>query len=321
MTAMKDLTTKKKVANGNTSAKDGHAKMDKSNTSGKPEKVNAIGDLLETTADKKTSHQKVDKGKAHSESNSNSAFDMTEALTQMKVTVPLCTNNIAEYETLLLGLEIAKKHGIQLLRVFGDSKLLVSQIRSKYASKNDRLKKYKHAIWDVIEYFDAFSIDWIQRSKNIMLDFLANVALKNDDVTLTGVSILEIKAIPAIQNNVYNWFIANFAEIVKPIVKLLKKDAKFSWDEEATQTFDKIKRAIQEAPMLKSPDYNKAFSLFSFASHHTIATILLQKDDEGYAHPISFKSKSLQVAELKYEIMEKQAYDWSRILKHSGLIL
>lgn len=29
-------------------------------------------------------------------------------------------------------------------------------------------------------------------------------------------------------------FIPNFAKIVKPIINLLKKDAKFSWDEEAT---------------------------------------------------------------------------------------
>lgn len=32
-----------------------------------------------------------------------------------------CTNNTAEYEALLLGLEVAKRHGIQLLKVLGDS--------------------------------------------------------------------------------------------------------------------------------------------------------------------------------------------------------
>ncbi|XP_059070867.1 uncharacterized protein LOC131860527 [Cryptomeria japonica] len=77
------------------------------------------------------------------------------------------------------------------------------------------------------------------------------------------------------------WFIANFVNIVKPVVKLLKKDAKFSWDEEVAQAFDKIKRAIQEAVVLKSLDYSKPFSLFSFSYYHTIATVLLYKDDEG----------------------------------------
>lgn len=67
--------------------------------------------------------------------------------------------------------------------------------------------------------------------------------------------------------------------------------------------------------MLKSLDYNKPFSLFSFASYHTITTGLLQKDDEGYEHPIAFYSKSLQVAELKYEIMEKLAYALVKAIK------
>lgn len=110
-------------------------------------------------------------------------------------------------------------------------------------------------------------------------------------------------------------FIANFAEVVKPIVKLLKKDAKFSWDGEVAQAFNRIKRAIQEAPVLKSPNYSKPFSLFSFASYHTVATILLQLDGEGHEHPIAFYSKSLQVAELKYEIMEKQTYALVKVVK------
>ncbi|GLJ50226.1 hypothetical protein SUGI_1069180 [Cryptomeria japonica] len=38
-----------------------------------------------------------------------------------------------------------------------------------------------------------------------MADFLANVALKNDDATLTGISTVEIKSRPAIPDNLYNW--------------------------------------------------------------------------------------------------------------------
>jgi hypothetical protein len=64
---------------------------------------------------------------------------------------------------------------------------------------------YKHAIWDQLEMFDAFDITWIERSKNIMADFLANVALKNNDLTLHGVSILEVKTRPVVPDNIYNW--------------------------------------------------------------------------------------------------------------------
>lgn len=40
-----------------------------------------------------------------------------------------CTNNIAEYEALITGLNLVVKHGIKILSVFGDSELIVSQIK------------------------------------------------------------------------------------------------------------------------------------------------------------------------------------------------
>lgn len=51
-----------------------------------------------------------------------------------------CTNNVAKYEALLLGLKVQTKHGIKMLDVIRDSKLVISQIRNNYASKNKRLK-------------------------------------------------------------------------------------------------------------------------------------------------------------------------------------
>lgn len=51
-----------------------------------------------------------------------------------------CTNTIEEYEVLLLGLKVASNHGIKKMHVIGDSKLVASQIKEAYASKNKRLK-------------------------------------------------------------------------------------------------------------------------------------------------------------------------------------
>ena len=51
-----------------------------------------------------------------------------------------CTNNIVEYEALLLGLRLAHKHGIKCLHIIGDFELVVSQVRNAYVSKNKRLK-------------------------------------------------------------------------------------------------------------------------------------------------------------------------------------
>jgi len=70
-----------------------------------------------------------------------------------------------------------------------------------------------------------------------------------------------------------------------------------------------------EAPTLISPDYSKEFHVFSFAFEDTIAAILLQQDEEGSEHPVAFFSKNLRDVELRYDIIEKQAYALIESLK------
>ena len=41
------------------------------------------------------------------------------------------TNNVAEYEALLLGLQIARSMNIQILKVLGDSELVVRQVKNQ----------------------------------------------------------------------------------------------------------------------------------------------------------------------------------------------
>ena len=83
---------------------------------------------------------------------------------------------------------------------------------------------------------------------------------------------------------------------------MLKKGSKIKWDGDPSVAFHKIKQAIKDAPILRVPNYGKPMHIFSFASFHAIVVVLLQKNEEGYEQPIAFYSKSLQVAELKYDI-------------------
>jgi len=70
-----------------------------------------------------------------------------------------------------------------------------------------------------------------------------------------------------------------------------------------------------EAPTLISLDYNKEFHIFSFASEDTIAVVLLQQDEEGSERPVEYFSKKFRDAELRYDIIEKQAYALIKSLK------
>ncbi|KAF0768935.1 hypothetical protein AaE_002740, partial [Aphanomyces astaci] len=57
----------------------------------------------------------------------------------------------------------------------------------------------------------------------------------------------------------YRKFIPDFAELVRPLSGLLKKGAKWHWSEDERRALLTIKFALQQAPVLQLPDYNKPF--------------------------------------------------------------
>jgi hypothetical protein len=110
-------------------------------------------------------------------------------------------------------------------------------------------------------------------------------------------------------------FIVNFVELTKHITVMLRKDSEVKWTEAARRSFNAIKEAITTAPVLISPDFSKVFYIFSFASSDTIAAVLLQKNVDDQEQLVAFFSKVLRDAEVKYELLEKQAYVLVKSLK------
>ena len=43
-----------------------------------------------------------------------------------------CSSNVAEYSALLIGLQLPQQMGVQYLEAYGDSKLIVNQIKGEY---------------------------------------------------------------------------------------------------------------------------------------------------------------------------------------------
>ena len=96
---------------------------------------------------------------------------------------------------------------------------------------------------------------------------------------------------------------------------MLKKGEKIRWTDATRKSFESIKKSIMEAPTLISPNYSKELHVFSFASEDTIAAVLLQANEESSKHPVAFFRKNLRDAELRYDIIEKQAYALIKSLK------
>ena len=88
-------------------------------------------------------------------------------------------------------------------------------------------------------------------------------------------------------------FISNFTKIVKLLQEMIKKDFNFKWTKERNEAFDIIKEAIVEAPTLRSPNFDKEFILYTFASDHLIVVVVTQKSEDGEEFLVSFMSMGL----------------------------
>ncbi len=88
-----------------------------------------------------------------------------------------CTNNEAEYNALILGLQTAQKEGCKKISIFLDSELLVRQVLGIYRVKNSRLQELMTAVRACLSLFDGYTIAHVPREKNALADRLANEAI------------------------------------------------------------------------------------------------------------------------------------------------
>ena len=77
-----------------------------------------------------------------------------------------CSNNVAEYNTLLVGLQLAHEIGVRYLEAYGDSKLIINQVKGEYEVRHGDLVPYYHAVIKMANLFDGFYIGHMSRSQN-----------------------------------------------------------------------------------------------------------------------------------------------------------
>jgi ribonuclease HI len=87
-----------------------------------------------------------------------------------------CTNNMAEYEALILGLKILKELGAKRIAVHGDSKLIINKIKGIYQEKQPRLRAYRNLLLELLEKFEECNLSAIPREQNHIANALATFA-------------------------------------------------------------------------------------------------------------------------------------------------
>jgi len=85
-----------------------------------------------------------------------------------------CTNNIAEYKALILGLEKVQELSGQQVAIFMDSELIVRQIQGRYKVKNANLKPLFSRVQELLQDFSSYRVSHIPRAENKRADALAN---------------------------------------------------------------------------------------------------------------------------------------------------
>lgn len=87
------------------------------------------------------------------------------------------TNNVAEYEGLLVGLEGVLQMGGRRLRVQSDSELLVRQLNGQYRVRDEKLKRLHQRALGLLHRLEVYRIIHVAREHNRLADRLANRAI------------------------------------------------------------------------------------------------------------------------------------------------
>ncbi|XP_072054936.1 uncharacterized protein [Arachis hypogaea] len=87
-----------------------------------------------------------------------------------------CSNNVAEYEALILGLKILIDKGALEVQILGDSQLVLKQLSKEFKCNNETLQKYLVTAWELLTSFQKVSLVHIPRIHNEIANELAQIA-------------------------------------------------------------------------------------------------------------------------------------------------
>ena len=90
------------------------------------------------------------------------------------------TNNVAEYTALILGLEEARRRGVDDIEVRMDSLLVVEQMNGRWKIKHPNMKSLAIRAGELWRTFEKRSISHIPREQNALADALSNRAIDEE---------------------------------------------------------------------------------------------------------------------------------------------
>jgi len=96
---------------------------------------------------------------------------------------PTSTNNQAEYEAILKGVQLLHEVKSACIQIFYDSQLVINQLLGLYECKDDILRKYYEECRKVLNSFSSIVMKHIPRNQNQEANHLAQIAFGYRQIT------------------------------------------------------------------------------------------------------------------------------------------
>ena len=109
----------------------------------------------------------------------------------------------------------------------------------------------------------------------------------------------------------YCKFIPRFADLSRPLTNLTWQSVEFKWMEKCQKSFDNLRELLTKYPILRYPDPNKDYTLFTDTSKFGYAGVLTQEyEDNGVTkyHPVCYVSGLFRGSQLNWAALTKEAY-------------
>ena len=126
------------------------------------------------------------------------------------------------------------------LVAFGDSELVVQQIKGHYQKHNPRMMPYGNQVWDLIDYFyEALNITIVSREFNQQVDSLAVVAITfKTPIVLQMKYEIDMRYRPSMPKNIKYWKVFECDHQIKNFMEVIDEFANThidSYDEEESK--------------------------------------------------------------------------------------
>ena len=133
-------------------------------------------------------------------------------------------------------------------------------------------------------------------------------------------NVKEVKSFLGLAN-FYRRHIPDMATISRTLTALTRKNMEFKWTAECEVTFKEIKKRLVSAPVLRPPDLDRPFILWTDASERGFGAVLEQESEDGQRHPIAYASRATNGAERKYAPTELEVAALVFALEHFRVYL